>query len=95
MSSNCPQTASSCAQPPYQTKLDGQEARPSQGMKMAVRRAVPQDVSCRHWERLIRHHTRRLGKLGVRVDSLRPEPEAARRRTRAGAKRTQEVVENT
>jgi len=34
--------------------------------------------------RLIRHHTRRLGKLGVRVHSIRPETEKKAARGRAG-----------
>src|SRR5712692_2508462 len=44
-------------------------------------------------ERLIRHHIRRLGKLGVRIHSHRSGPLPAEKL--AGAKRTQEVVENT
>ncbi|MCU1235444.1 MAG: transposase, family, partial [Candidatus Solibacter sp.] len=40
-------------------------------------------------ERLIRHHTRRLGKLGVRMRSKRPEG-----KPHAAAKRTQQPIEN-
>jgi transposase len=49
-------------------------------------------------ERLIRHHVRRLGKLGVRVHSMRPahashasQPGSAKRKS---AKRTRQVTEN-
>jgi hypothetical protein len=50
-------------------------------------------------ERLIRHHVRRLGKLGVRVYSDRPAPAPAKGRsqgqgTPAQTKRTQQTAKN-
>lgn len=45
-------------------------------------------------ERLIRHHIRRLGKLGVRVCSKRREAAKPRLHKHRGDERTQEVAEN-
>jgi transposase len=44
-------------------------------------------------ERLIRHHVRRLGKLGVRIHSHRPAP-APKSRATERTERTHQVVEN-
>jgi transposase len=60
------------------------------GQPFTDRRAPPMPEAQK--ERIIRHHIRRLGKLGVRIHSLRakdPKP-----RTPGGAKRTQQVAEN-
>jgi len=45
-------------------------------------------------ERLIRHHVRRLGRLGVRVCSKRREPASLRSHQHRSDKRTQQVTEN-
>jgi len=45
-------------------------------------------------ERMICHHVRRLGKLGVRVYSNRPGPATEPEKKTPRAKRTREVIEN-
>jgi transposase len=45
-------------------------------------------------ERMIRHHVRRLGKLGVRICSNRQEPATVLEKKPRRAKGTQEVIEN-
>lgn len=76
----------------YQTLLTGQPFQDRQGAPLSE----PQR------ERLIRHHVRRLGKLGVRVHSVRPDyiPVAnSKKRGRPkkvkATERTQQTIENT